>query len=73
MKNVIQFTIEKDEDGVYVASGINVPIVTDGQTFEELQVNIKEAVSLYLEEGQKDFVKSPAVIANFDLTPMSYA
>ena len=73
MKNVIQFTIEKEKNGRYIASGVNTPIVTDGKNFEELQKNIKEAVSLYLDECKKDFVKTPAIIANLDLSNLSYA
>lgn len=72
MKKIIQFSIT-NEDGLYVASGINTPIVTDGKTFEELQKRIEEAVSLYLEERQNEFVKSPAIIANFEFTNLSYA
>lgn len=76
MKKVIQFSVT-NEDGVYVASGINAPIVTDGNTFEDLEKNIKEAVSLYLEETQSEneseFIKNPAVVANFEFTIPSYA
>jgi hypothetical protein len=36
-----------EEDGVYTADGVNVPIVTDGKNFEELKENIREAVELY--------------------------
>lgn len=76
MKKVIQFSIT-NEDGMYVASGINAPIVTDGETFEELEKNIKEATALYLEETQadpeNDFVKNPAVVANFEFSIPSYA
>jgi predicted RNase H-like HicB family nuclease len=72
MKKVIQFSIT-NEDGMYVASGINAPIVTDGKTFEELERNIHEAVSLYLQETKKDFIKFPAVIANFEFNCPSYA
>src|SRR3979411_72034 len=39
--NIIQFTVTK-EQGVYAADGVNVPVVTDGSTFEE-QANIREA------------------------------
>ena len=53
MKKVIQFSVT-NEDGMYVASGVNAPIVTDGKTFEELEKNIQEAVSLYLEDMQAD-------------------
>ena len=73
MRNIIQFTIEKEKKGPYVASGVNAPIVTDGKTFEELQKNIKEAVSLYLEVSKKEFVKSPAIIANFEISNLIYA
>ena len=50
MKNIIQFTIEKGEDGHYTASAIGHFIVTQGKTFEELLENINEATELYLEE-----------------------
>jgi predicted RNase H-like HicB family nuclease len=36
------------EQGVY--TGVNLPVVTEGSTFEELQVNIRDAVALYFED-----------------------
>jgi hypothetical protein len=45
VKNIIQFMVTK-EQGVYTADGVNVPVVTEGSTFEELQANIREAVAL---------------------------
>jgi len=70
MKNIIQFWIS-EEDGVYTASGVNVPVVTDGKTFEELRANIKEAVELYF-EGENlaslGFSTSPSVLTNFELS-----
>ena len=76
MKKVIQFSII-NEDGMYVASGLNAPIVTDGKTFEELEKNIGEAVSLYLkemvDEVENDFVKNPGVVASFEFSIPSYA
>jgi predicted RNase H-like HicB family nuclease len=71
MTNIIQFWISR-EDGVYTASGVNVPIVTDGTTFEELQVNIKEAVELYFEGedlAELGFGAAPSILANFEFTP----
>lgn len=61
MKNIIRFLVT-EEDGFYTANGVNVPIVTEGQTFEELQKNIREAVALY---SQGD---SPASLG-FGATP----
>ncbi|HEY4480097.1 MAG TPA: type II toxin-antitoxin system HicB family antitoxin [Candidatus Paceibacterota bacterium] len=70
MKNIIQFFITQ-EDGVYVAEGANVSIVTDGKTFEELRENIKEAVELYF-EGEDPvslgFSSTPSILTNFELS-----
>ncbi len=42
--------VEKDEDGWYVGSVPELPgCHTQGQTMEELMVNIREAIELYLE------------------------
>jgi hypothetical protein len=57
MKNIIQFMVTK-EQGAYTADGVNVPIVTEGSTFEELQANIREAVALYFEDEN---AASPAI------------
>ncbi len=48
MKNVIRFHISRD-GGHYVASGADLPVVTQGKTLDELAENIEEAVSLHLE------------------------
>lgn len=72
MKSIIQFTISH-EDGVYIAEGVNVSIVTDGKTFEELTTNIREAVSLYFEDEDPvslGFVKFPSILTNFELQPI---
>ena len=51
MNRKIKFDISY-EDGYYTAqaSGKGYGIVTDGKTFEDLQKNIQEAVSLYLQD-----------------------
>jgi len=70
MKNIIQFSITY-EDGVYTAEGVNVPVVTDGKTFEELKENIKEAVELYFEgedPAELGFSLTPSILTNFELS-----
>ena len=47
MKNIIQFYINKGEN-YYVAQGVDLPVVTQGKTLDELMKNIKEAVELHL-------------------------
>lgn len=48
MKNIIQFHIYKGEK-YYVAQGIDLPVVTQGKTLDQLSENIREAVELQLE------------------------
>ena len=71
MKSIIQFSIEKG-DKYYIAQGVNLPIVTQGKTLDELSKNIKEAVELHL-EGENlvdlDFVECPSILINFELQP----
>lgn len=49
MSSIIQFTIKKDEDGVYCAKAVDFPIFTFGKTLPELENNIREATALYTE------------------------
>lgn len=69
MKSIIQFHIYKG-DKYYVAEGLDLPIVTQGKTLDELAKNVKEAIELHLEgENLTDFdlAPSPAVLLNFEL------
>lgn len=70
MQSIIQFHIHRG-DSHYIAEGVNLPIVTQGKTLDELASNIQEAVALQLEdENPEDFglTKEPSVLANFELT-----
>jgi predicted RNase H-like HicB family nuclease len=74
MHGILQFNISY-EDGAYTADGVNAPIVTFGYTFEELQQNIREAVTLFF-EGEKPsdlgFVQSPSILTSFELPAIVY-
>ena len=75
MKSILQFDISH-EDGVYTASGVNAPIVTEGSTFEELQENIRDAVALYFEgddPASLGFDRAPAILTNFEVSRPLYA
>ena len=70
MKNIIQFLITREDD-VYTADGVNIPIVTEGKTFEQLMDNIRSAVGLFFEgedSGSLGFSPFPAVLTSFELT-----
>lgn len=69
MKRIIQFHISKG-DKFYTAEGIDLPVVTQGKTLDELAKNIQEAVDLQLEgENLADFdiAPNPSVLMNFEL------
>lgn len=70
MKHIIQFHIYKGERQ-YVAEGIDLPVVTQGKTLDELAKNLQEAVELQLEgENLADFgiAPQPSILANLELT-----
>ncbi len=63
--NVEYDTIDEEYGPVYVASNDELSLVTDGQTFEELLKNLKEAISLLLEEdvrGHFNLTRNPCII-----------
>ena len=69
MKRIVQFHIYKGEKQ-YVAEGVDLPVVTQGKTLDELVANLNEAVALELEgENLADFdlAPEPSILANFEL------
>lgn len=75
MKKIIQVHISKG-DKYFVAECIDLPVITQGKTLDELAKNLKEAISLQLEgENPADFglEKEPSVLASFEIETKSYA
>jgi predicted RNase H-like HicB family nuclease len=48
--NEVFFLVEEDLEGGYTAKALGESIFTDGETLEELKINIKEAVHCHFEE-----------------------
>jgi len=74
MSSILQFNISY-QDGAYTADGVNAPIVTFGHTFEELQQNIREAVTLFFEGEEPKalgFTPSPSILTSFELPTIAY-
>ena len=75
MSSIIQFTIKKDEDGVYCAKAVEHPIFTFGKTLQELEKNIQEATELYMEGENLQSLgisENPSLLVNFEIPRMSY-
>ncbi len=69
MKRIIQFKIYKGEN-YYIGECVDLPIVTQGKTLDEVVANIKEALSLHLEGedlSDLDLAPDPSVLVNFEL------
>lgn len=75
MKKIIQFHIHKG-DKYYVAQGVDLPVVTQGKTLDDLVENLKEAIELQL-EGENlsafDLSPEPSVLINFELPTQIHA
>ena len=75
MRKVINISIYEGEKYL-VAEGINIPIVTQGQSYDELMNNLKEAISLFMEGedlSKYNLDTNPAIIANFEINNITYA
>ena len=71
MKKILQVYISKG-DNYFVAECLDVPVVTQGKTLDELTENLKEAIGLQLEgENLADFdlAEKPSILASFELEP----
>ncbi len=60
-----------DEKG-YVAECVEISVVTQGMTLDEVSQNLLEAVSLHLEDedlSELGFVPKPSLVVTFELQP----
>lgn len=76
MKNIIQFSIEKGQDGYYTASANDFAIVTQAKNFEDLMKNIREATELHfeeVEEDEKSISRTPSIFINYEIPISLYA
>ena len=72
MKHILQFVVTKEDEGGYSATATDYRIFTQGETFEELLANIREATELYFETDTKSAVhpeKMPFLL-NLELPPI---
>ncbi|MEW5746178.1 MAG: type II toxin-antitoxin system HicB family antitoxin [Nitrospirota bacterium] len=75
MKQIIQVHIHKGEK-YYIAECIDLPVVTQGKTLDELVANLKEALELHLEgENLEDYdiAPRPSILANLEIDSPTHA
>ena len=75
MKKIIQVHIYKG-DKYYIGESVDLPVVTQAKTLDELIANLKEAIALQLEDENLtdfDLAPQPSILANLELDPQVYA
>ena len=75
MKKIIQVRIYQGEEQ-YVGECIDLPVVTQGKTLDEVSDNLKEAIALYLEgedPAEFDLAPEPSILASFELSTPTHA
>ena len=73
MKRTIQVRITRGESQC-VAECLDLPVVTQGRTLDELAANIREAISLHLEGENLDelgFAAYPTILATMEFRAVS--
>lgn len=75
MKKIIQVHIFKSEE-YFVAECLDLPVVTQGKTLDELASNLQEAIALALEgEDLAAFglAEKPSILASIEIETLSHA
>lgn len=74
MRKIIQAHIYKG-DSQFVAECIDLPVVTQGQTLDEVTKNLREAIALHLEGedlAQFGLAENPSILASIEIEVPSH-
>lgn len=66
----IKAHIHQGEQSGYIAECVELPIVTQGQTLDEVTANLQEAISLHLEGEDLSalgFAPNPPIVVNYEM------
>jgi len=69
-QRTIKAVIRPGEESGFVAECVEIPIVTQGATLDEVSANLQEAVALHLEGedlAELGLAASPSIIVTFEL------
>ncbi|MEM8832420.1 MAG: type II toxin-antitoxin system HicB family antitoxin [Cyanobacteria bacterium P01_G01_bin.19] len=75
LQQTVKSFIRPGEQSGYIAECLEISVVTQGNTLDEVVQNLREAVSLHLEdENPAEFglIENPSILVTFELQP-SYA
>ena len=70
LQRTIKAVIRPGEQSGYVAECLEIPVVTQGATLDEVTANLREAVALHLEDedlASLGLAPSPSILVTFEL------
>jgi predicted RNase H-like HicB family nuclease len=70
LQHTIKAVVRQGEQSGYVAECLEIPVVTQGQTLDEVTRNLREAVELHLEGedlAELGLASSPGILVTFEL------
>ena len=70
LQHTIKAVIRPGEQSGFVAECVEIPVVTQGATLDEVTANLREAVALHLEGedlAELGLAASPPIIVTFEL------
>ena len=72
LQHTIKAVIRAGEESGYVAECMEIPVVTQGATLDEVTHNLQEAVALHLEEedlATMGLAENPMLLVTMELEP----
>ena len=72
LQRTIKAAIRAGEESGYVAECLEIPVVTQGRTLDEVTKNLREAVELHLADENLEalgLTSQPTIIATLELIP----
>lgn len=70
LQHTIKAVIRPGEQSGYVAECVEIPVVTQGVTLDEVSANLREAVALHLEGedlAEIGLAPAPSIVVTFEL------
>ena len=72
LQHTIKVVVRPGEESGYVAECLEIPVVTQGATLDEVMANLKEAVELHLASedlAQLGLVPHPTLLVTMEVEP----
>src|SRR5436190_18061515 len=72
LQHTVKAVVRQGEQSGYVAECVEIPVVTQGTTLDEVALNLKEAVELHLSDSDPaewGLVAHPTLVVTFEMEP----